>query len=160
MASKLNNKDIRALFGLYIERDGYDDFLSFPKRKESLKKNWADQNGQQVDLSEPFFEPRQFRLKCVLKAIGNTIQEKKENFWNQYNALFTELKQPGSLDLYIEALGKTFTLFYVDQANVDKKGIETKRMFITFDLIFEETDPSINIPDVFLVDENDNFLIA
>lgn len=158
--SKINNKNLAALFGTFISKDGYDDFIAFPARKESLKKNWADQNGQQVDLANPYFEPRRFKLSCMLRALGATAAEKKENFWNQYNALFTELSLPGSIDLYIEPLGKTFTVFYVDQSGIDKKGIEAKRMFITFDLIFEETDPSVNIPKVFLVDENDNFLIA
>ena len=158
--NKINNKNLATLYGVFIAKDGYDDFIAFPKRKESLKKNWADENGQQVDLANPYFEPRQFKLRCILRAIGSTAQEKKDHFWNQYNALFTELSLPGSIDLYIEPLGKTFTVFYVDQNNIDKQGIEAKRMFITFDLIFEETDPTINIPKVFLVDENDNFLIA
>lgn len=160
MANLLNNKNLKTLYGVSIETGGFNDFIAFPERKESLKKNWQNQDGQQVDLATPFFEPRRFKLSCMLKATGATAEEKKENFWNQYNGLFTELKQPGHLTLYLDPLGKSFNLFYVQQEGVSKIGIEEKRFFIKFDLVFEETDPNVNIPEVYLVDENDNFLIA
>lgn len=160
MANKINEKDLEAVFGVMIERGGLHDFLAFPKRKDSLKHSWPEENGQEIDLVDPKFEARSFRLKCILKATGATVQETKDNFWTLYNGLFTEISSLGTHQLYLDSIDKEFTVFYVDQQSVSKIGYEGKRMFIKFDLVFEETDPTTNIPKVYLTDESDNFLVA
>lgn len=156
----INTKNLKTVFGIEIERHGLDDFLAFPKRKDSLKKDWSDQNGLEIDLAEPFFEARSFQLNCILKAEGATIQATKDQFWNLYNGLFTEISALGTHQLYLASIDKTFTVFYVDQTGVSKIGYEGQRMFIRFTLVFEETDPTANILKVYLTDDAGNFLIA
>jgi len=160
MASKLNNKDLESVFGVFVEQGGLNDFLSFPKRKASQEHSWPEVNGKDIDLSHPTFEARQFALKCVLTASGATEQLKNDNFWQLYNGLFTELSGQGVHELYLAAIDKTYTVFYVDQQSVTKVTYEEDRMIIKFDLLFEETDPFTNIQKVYLVDQDGTFLVA
>lgn len=157
---KLNNKNLETVFGMFVERGGLNDFLAFPKRKSSLEHNWPDVNGNDIDLSSPTFEARQFTLKCALIATGENEQEKNDNFWNLYNGLFTELSGEGTHELYLSTIDRTYSVYYVDQASVSKVAYEDNRMIIKFDLIFQEADPFTNIQKVYLVDEDDNYLIA
>lgn len=158
--SKLNNKNLETVFGILIERNGLNPFLSFPKRKPSQEHSWPEVSGKDIDLSHPTFEPRNFTLKCILTAYGNTIQQRNDNFWNLYNGLFTELSGSGTHELYLGALDKTYTVFYVDQQSVSKVSREDNRMIIKFDLLFQEVDPFTNIPKVYLTDQNGVFLTA
>ncbi|MCZ4244983.1 hypothetical protein [Pedobacter punctiformis] len=162
MGSKLNNKDLESVFGVIIESDGLNEFLAFPKRKDSLNHNWPEVNGKDIDLSNPTFEARKFTLKCVLTALGSTDQIRNDNFWSQYNGLFTELSGVGTHEIYLASIDKTFIAYYVDQQSVSKitHVDQEKKLIIKFDIIFQESDPFANIQKVYLVDQDDTFLIA
>ncbi len=154
MSYTLNGKDLETLFGVTVT-DGSDTFLAFPKRKKSLSHNYQDKNGIDIDLSEPYFEARPFKLSCALVADSRVL------FWEKYNGLFTELSLPGILDLYISDLDKTFNIYYEDQQNVGKiTALDGGEVCVKFDLLFSETDPADNMTAVYLVDEQDRFLIA
>lgn len=158
---KLNNKDFKAVFGIDVSI-GSGSFLAFPKRKDSLSKNWAEVNGLDIDLDEPFFEAREFKLNCCLNIVnlGNP-QAATTDFWNKYNGLFTELSGMGTHQLYIDDLGKTFYVYYKEQGNISKiTPISSGKIAVTFDLIFAEVSPTANISAVYLVDEQDRYLIA
>lgn len=158
---KLNNKDFKGVFGLDV-MSGSSDFLAFPNRKQSLERNWAEQNGLEIDLLEPKFEAREFKLICSLNIVNlGTPTAAVTEFWNKYNGLFTELSGLGTHELYIADLGRTFTVYYKKQVNISKiTPISSGKIAVTFELIFGETDPSDNIEAVYLVDEQDRYLIA
>jgi len=160
MVNKINNKDFKTVFSTIVLAGGLDDFFAWPKRKESLSHNFPEVNGLDVDLTQPRFEARQFKLSCVLEAHGDTEDLAKANFWNLWNGLFTEISATGVHDLYLGSLNKSFSVYYINQQNVSKMSYEGKRIVVSFDLIFGETDPNSNIPKVFLVDHNDRYLIA
>ncbi|TAE81917.1 MAG: hypothetical protein EAY81_09410 [Bacteroidetes bacterium] len=161
MGYKLNNKDFKGIFGIDVTT-GSNTFLAFPKRKESLNKNWAELNGLEIDLQEPFFESREFKLNCCLNVVnlGNATAAKTE-YWNKYNGLFTELSGLGTHQLFVEDLGKTFYVYYKEQSNFQKlTSFSSGKIAVTFDLVFGETNPSDNMDAVYLVDEQDRYLIA
>lgn len=151
----LNGKDLFGVFGTTVQ-SGSGSFLSFPERKGSLQHNWSDQDGLDIDLTSPKFEARDFRLQCTL------ISDARDDFWNKYNGLFTELSTMGTHQLYVEDLDKTYTLFYKSQTNLKKltRLNSTSQIGVSFDLIFGETDPMDNIEAVYLVDDQDRYLIA
>lgn len=150
----LNGKDLFTIFGLVIS-GGSDTFLGFPKRKESLVHSWPEEQGIDIDLSEPNFEAREFKLICNLISAGRT------EFWTKYNGLFTELSTQGTHNLYIKDLDRTFLIYYKSQENIGKiTQLDKDRVAIKFDLVFGETNPEDNIEVVYLVDETDRFLIA
>lgn len=154
MAYSLNGKNLYNVFGLMVN-SGSDTFLRYPKRKDSLSNNWLDENGLDIDLEAPRFESREFTLKCTLEATG------RADFWNKYNGLFTELGGTGTHTLYVPDLDKTYTLFYKEQNNLSKlTNLANNVVYVSFDLVFGETNPTENIEPVYLVDSDDRFLIA
>lgn len=156
--NKFNNKDLRAVFGTVVLNS--EDFLPFPKRKESLKHDFPDTNGLDIDLAQPTFAAREFKLKCVLEAVGDNEELAKANFWNLWNGLFTEVSAVGVHELYLGAISRTFYVYYINQQSVSKMSFENGRIVVSFEIVFGETDPYANIQKVYLVDHNDKFLIA
>lgn len=153
MSYKLNTKDLYTVYGIIVN-PGNDDFLKLPKRKGSIENNWQDENGLDIDLSQPRFEAREFVLKCTLEAVS------RADFWSKYNGFFTELSGVGVHLLYVPDLDKTFTLFYKEQNNFKKlTALDNNAVYIQFDIVFGETNPTLNITPEYLVDSDDNFLI-
>ncbi|QTE36031.1 hypothetical protein J3L18_23245 [Mucilaginibacter gossypii] len=154
MQYSLNGHDLKQTYGVLIS-NGSETFLAFPKRKDSLEMNWPEQDGIDKDLNDPHFEAREFKLTCALIAYGLA------DFNNKYNGFFTELSKLGTHELYIKDLDRTFLVYYKDQQNLTKLSqIDRDKCGVKFDLIFGETNPADNIPKVYLVDDEDNFLIA
>lgn len=157
---KLNGKDLKEVFSVTIAK-GSEDFLAFPERKESLKNDFKDRDGIYVDLLEPKFQARKFTIKCNLIVKNEIVSVAHAEFWQKYNGLFTELSTPGVLTLEISDLGKTFNVFYESQDNLEKlTQLQRNTIGVRFDLVFSETNPADNIDLVYLVDDQDRFLIA
>lgn len=151
----LNGKDLFGVFGTTVQK-GSGSFIAFPERKGSLQHNWNDEDGLDIDLVSPKFEARDFRLQCTL------ISNDRSDFWTKYNGLFTELSTMGTHSLYISDLDKTYAIFYKNQSNLKKlTRLEgDMKIGVSFDLIFGETDPMDNIEAVYLVDDQDRYLIT
>lgn len=151
----ISGYDLKNDFGLTIT-GGIPSFLAFPKRKASVQHDWPEVDGIDIDLSEPTFEARQFTLSVVLSA------NSRADFKNKYYGLFTLLKQEGILQLYFSDIDQTFYVYFNEQQNVKKlaKKINTDKVGIQFDLVFGEINPEDNIEDVYIITENDEFLIA
>lgn len=155
MQYKLNGNDLLERFGVRV-KNGAGTLLQFPKRKESTSSNWPEQDGIDIDLGDPHFESREFRLTCTL--IGNS----REDFKTKYYGLFTELKKQYSQELYSTDLDETFHLYFKEMESLRKlsRRIDSKLVGVEFELVFGEVNPNDNIPVVYLVDEQNNFLIA
>ena len=155
MQASLDGLDFKATYGVVISK-GSSSLLAFPGRKQSLSHDWQDEEGIDIDLSNPVFEPRDFTLTCA------QIAASRDDFFTKNNALFTALSAPGTRQLYIADMDRTFIVYYKSQANCTKlsKIINTSKVGIKFDLVFSETNPADNIPAVYLVDDQDRFLIA
>jgi hypothetical protein len=149
----LNSRDLQ-LFGVTVLTNS-DTFLAFPDAKESLNNDFLDQNGLYIDLSHRKFKARTFTVKCSLVAANWT------DFFNKYDALFSELAKPGVHDFFVGKYGKTYKLYYVKQDNIAKPGILSgDRVGVTFDLVMSETNPFDNISPAYLVDEHDAYIIG
>lgn len=149
----LNGVDLEATFGVVI-KNVVNALMALPDRKPSLSHDFPDENGLDVDLSNPTFVARDFTFNCVLTA--DTV----ENLKNQYFAFFTLLKQQGSYQLYNDFLDMTIDIYYQKQANLSGiQAITNNGYAVTFDLNFSETDSDLNIPIIYLVDEQNRFLV-
>jgi len=150
----LNGKDMWLLFGVVIG-SGSGSFLVYPERKDSLTNDYMDQDGIQIDLLDPKYKSREFNLFCQLIANG------RDDFWTKYNGLFTEISSAGTHVIYIADLGKTFHCYYKRQENLSKlTPLDSGQVGVTFNLVFGETTPTENMEAVYLVDDQDNYLIA
>lgn len=152
---KLNNNDLHTTFGVVVE-NGSNSFLAFPTRKDSLTNDFMDQNGIDIDLQDPRFKAREFVINCALYATS------KEDFWNKYNGLFTELSASGQHTLYITDLDREYKVYYKEQRGIKKLTPISGRsdVWIRFDIVFGESNWTANIDQVFLIDHEGRYLIA
>jgi hypothetical protein len=155
MGNTLNGKDLKNVFGAVIT-GGTASLLAYPKRKASYETNWDDEDGDDIDIADPKFEARVFTLN--VSVVGNGL----DDFNSKYNALFTELKQGGTHELYIEDHDRTYVLYYQNQQNLSKvtRSLQLSKAGVKFDLLLSETNPNNNIIPVYLTDDQDRFLTA
>ncbi|QNK63945.1 hypothetical protein H7F33_05485 [Pedobacter sp. PAMC26386] len=105
---KIDNTDLYTTCRFMVET-GWVMFLTWASRKEPFSNDWAEQNGKEYDLAAaPKFNDRVFKLKGVIEAISLA------DFWAKYDALFALMNKPGTLNLNVVELGKTFKVFYRD----------------------------------------------
>lgn len=143
------------LFGVVVTSESSDSFLAFPDRKSSLTKDFQDQNGILIDLSKPRFSAREFVLKCGLVA------ESREDYFNKYNGLFTELSGRDSHRIYIRDHDQTYSVYYKSQRSIKKiTQINRDKIGVSFELVFGEANPMDNLKPVYLVDDKGRYLIA
>jgi hypothetical protein len=153
---KLNGIDHKTVYGLTISAVT-ESFLTWPKLKPGVSHDFNDQNGIVQDLSEVYVESRQLKFSC------NMITGPLVDFKNKWYGLYTLLTTPGIKSFYRAALDQTFYFFYTEQQNVKlltKNVADAPQIGITFDLLVTELDPNDNMPKVFLVTEDNKFLIA
>lgn len=58
----IDDMDLYSSFGIIITEDGYNDLLTFPALTEPEKNNWMDEDGIEVDLSNPTLKPREIKM--------------------------------------------------------------------------------------------------
>lgn len=149
----INGSDLKTIYGIDIT-NAISPFFAFPDRKASVQNDFPDENGLDIDLTVPTFSARTFTFNCVCS--GSNMDDLK----SKYFGLFTLLKIQGSYSVYSDWVNMSVYAYYQKQANL---GIPYKNseggISIKFDLTFGETDPFINIPNVFLVDDQNRFLV-
>lgn len=125
---------------IYVESsEGVMDMLV---RKPSIVRNWEDYHGEQVDLSEPVFQPRNIVLNC------NLIAADKENFYTLLNTLKVELEKPNLQRLMIDYLQLgmgyitplVYEVYLTEGISVDKRW-QDGNMYGRFSLRLREPEP-------------------
>lgn len=90
-------------FGVWITKGGYDDLLCFPAMREPEKNDWPEEDGIEVDLSEPRLERKEAAVS-FLSSGGVYVGE------------FLEfLSAPGRHTLHIPSLEREWQLRLEDQ---------------------------------------------
>ncbi len=75
-------------YGIWIVNGTHDDILKSPSVKQNLLVNIPSINGAMYDGEDVFFQAKDVKIKCHIKADINT-------FWRNYNALLYDLIRPG-----------------------------------------------------------------
>jgi hypothetical protein len=147
--------DLYNTYGVTIKA-GSNDLLRFPKRKDSISHNWPDQNGIDIDLKRVFFEPREVVLECVMYTNG------EQDFTNKYMAFLSHLARPGTRRIEISEVGKSFHVYYKDCTNfVRHTRIKTvTKVVCEFSLVLVEVSPEIDASNVYLITDDNLFLIS
>jgi hypothetical protein len=143
----LNAQDLYKEFG-FVVSSGSDDFLKMPTRKDPLSADWADQDGTDYNLDNPFFEDSPAVLKGMLVA------DSEADFWEKYYAFWAVLKSEGRLTLYINELDQNFYVFYKEMSSIgrltrikdtDKIGVNISITFQNISSSFEDIPPYVNL---------------
>ncbi len=150
----LDGADMWLTYGLGVE-SGSDDFLKLPKRKESITRNWLDENGIDVDTSRVFLEAKEIELQCHIIAANEA------DFWQKYNRLLAVLSLPGQRRMTVAEFGQDFFLIY-QSCSVYKRFTRLKQASVVackLTLKFLEMFP-VNNPQLYIVDEENRFIVT
>lgn len=154
MQYDINGQDVSA-YGVTII-NGFTELFRMPDRKDSLKNDWWDEDGLEVDLTEPHFKARQFRLDCVIT--GDNFDDLKTKYW----AFFTLISTADTIQIYNYEYDMVIGCYYVsqDQLTPIMKTGGNGKPAAKFTVVFSEVSPDQNISPVFLIDDEGTFLIA
>ena len=112
---KIDNTDLHAL-GIFIERGGSDDFISFPDRRAPDANSWAEYDGLDVDLSDCYFDAKTVIVNYIITADNETVFKQR---LNSFEALHfaTGLRQ-----IFVKEFNRTFSLRFVGFTSYKHKG--------------------------------------
>lgn len=154
----IDGKDIGTAYNIFVE-SGSDDFLKYPGKKESITHDWMDSNGIDVDLSRYFLEPRDITLRCAI------VVDSPDHFWQKYNGFIADLTQPGTRRWEVTEFGnRSFYVHYKSCGDFTKftrlkDGVATK-VACKFTLVLVEPVPELDAGNIFIVDEDNRFLVT
>lgn len=153
MQYKINGSDLEVIYGIKIT-NAVVPFMAFPDRKASVQHDFPEVDGIDIDLAQPTFSARTFTFNCLQSA--DTMAELK----NAYFALFNLLKIQGTYSIFCDFVNMSIFAFYQKQANLSAPFENSDGgISIRYDLTFGETNPFANIPNVFLIDDQNRFLV-
>ena len=99
----IDGTDIATL-GMFIDRDGSNDLLSFPTRRNPYENDWNEEDGIEVDLSVATFDAKKVIINYVMMA------DNYNQFKERLQAFETLHYQPGSRNIYVREFATTFIL--------------------------------------------------
>ena len=111
----IDGTDIRTL-GMFILRNGSNDFLSFPARRDPDVNDWAEHDGLEADLSDPAFEAKKVSVQLYISAPDETT------FKQRLTALETMHFAAGYRTVLVKEFGKTFQLRFLGFSGYSQKG--------------------------------------
>lgn len=128
--------------------------LNLPDRKASDSHDFPEKNGIVIDLDQPTFSARSFPFVFVFS--GDTVEDVKDNFL----AFFTICKQPGVKQFYNDFVNMSVYIYYVNQNGMQPMYKNSEGGWsLQCTINFSETDPDLNLPNVYLVDDQNRFLV-
>lgn len=152
----INGKDFWNIYSVIVE-SGSDGFLKYPSAKKTITRDWADANGLDVDVSKFYFNSRNITLNCAF--VVNT----EEEFHLKQEAFFNEWMKPGLKRIEVTEYGlRSYYCIYVDNGDYDRiTGIKNvNKIGIKFTLNITELEPQYNPLNIFIVTEDNRFLIT
>lgn len=119
----IDNVDVYTKYGAYIVDDGWNDLFAFPPLKSINYNDWHEEDGIEVDLSEPKLDKREITLKFAFTSsfigIVDFINMLANSVYHTFNCAYIDrvftlrmTRQP-SLDNII-LLGKANITFIDD----------------------------------------------
>lgn len=105
-----------AAYGIFIERGGSDDFLSFPERRIPDFNDWEEYDGLDVDLSELSFEAKKVQVKYVVTSDDESAFK---HYLNSFEALHFA---PGYRSVFVREFNRTFQLRFTGFSSYSHKG--------------------------------------
>lgn len=61
----IDDMDARSRFGVWVTKGGYNGLLTFPALKEPEENDWPEEDGVEVDLSDPKLEAKEITISFL-----------------------------------------------------------------------------------------------
>ena len=125
---RIDGTDAYTEWGVFIVDGGYNGLVSFPQLKEPDKNDWAEEDGIEVDLSNPTLDTKEFSVKfgATKKAdVGAFIEALSATVYHTF---------------YFQEILRTKNLRFVSNGSYDGT-LDELRMF---ELTFADDFPTLN----------------
>jgi len=113
--------DIYDVYGVGIEKGGYNDLFKVPSLKAPISNDWHEQDGEEVDLEDP---------KLDNKSVSIGFAAARRDHTNNFIAMLTE---PGYRVLSIPSLRKTWNLRISSEENSNMWRSGQRHSFLFYD---------------------------
>lgn len=147
-----------ATIGMFVLRGGDLDLLTFPDRKEPQKNEWFEHDGDDVDLTEVYFNAKKTTIKYYLNAVSGL------EFITRLEAFQSLMLSSGTRSIYLSEFDKTFMLRYTGCSAFSQKGglIKSGRKSAEITVDYMMDDPlqifDLNITEPMSNKANDTFV--
>ena len=139
-------------YGVYVLQGSDAEILKSPAAKKNLLQNIKSQIGAIYDGEFVFFQTKEVKLNCLLRAY--TLTE----FWRNYNALLYDLSRPGERLLYMDSTGDEYPCFY--KGCTVSKFSPVGKIWFQFTLALVFTSYRVEGEDSILASEDDKLIIT
>lgn len=149
MSGKLfvDGKDVYKQFGIYVPDGGWTSLIAFPPLKNYEQNDWQEEDGIEVDLSEPVLNTREVSLTFAISGV-----------FSRYNN-FIEMLSDGSYHIFnCAVIGRKYKLRLVSQSNREYAvtlGCETLKFADDFpfaDYTYKAPSSGMTANDAYLID--------
>lgn len=107
----IDGTDIFTTYGGYVTEGGYEGLIEFPDLKDVEKNDWPEEDGIEVDLSDPKLATKEFSLSM---AFGEGIDKLND---------FVKYITTGAVHSWNFAdIGRTYNLRYVSSTDINNVG--------------------------------------
>jgi hypothetical protein len=107
----IDGQNVYSLYRVFVTKDGYKEMVTFPSLKKLESNDWAEEDGEEFDLSSPVLDSRELSINFSFHGntarFGNLIELLSDGAYHNFN--FTEIE-------------KTFRLRMVSQPNMSQIG--------------------------------------
>lgn len=69
----IDDIDIYNEFGVYVVKDGWNELIAYPPLKSVTSNDWQEQDGIEVDLSEPILNTKEVQIKFAYEGIQSSF---------------------------------------------------------------------------------------
>lgn len=132
---RIDNVDIYASYGIIVT--GSTGVIDAPKMKKPFGVNVSNSHGEQVDLTERFFEPKEITFRCAITA--NSNYELTTEMQSFKSMLLATGKRTLSIDIGTYPL--IFIVYCSNGIEIDKIWRESGKVHGTFTLKLVEPEP-------------------
>jgi hypothetical protein len=122
----INGKDLFGVFGIYITEGGYNELISFPGLKQVTTIDWPEQDGEEVDLTDPVLDAKQVTISFAANRNSDLA------------GFLTEMSTNGYHTFDFNEIGPTFNLRLVSHPNLK---IDAEGKPFLFSLTFSDDFP-------------------
>lgn len=108
----INGNDAYTKWGVYVEKDGYNELIAMPPLKTPTSNDWHEQNGLEVDLKSPKLDTHNLSIKFIGTTDGN-----------KHKAFISHLVTGGAYNSFnCKSIGRKYNLRYVSVGSMSYYG--------------------------------------
>lgn len=104
----IDGTDVYATFGVYVISGGYNELVAFPPLKSVTSTEWQEEDGAEVDLTDPVLNTRDVQIKFAFGGLFarfcDFLALLSDGAYHEFNCAY---------------IGRTYTLRLTQQPNLD-----------------------------------------